>query len=549
MPAPGSRFSLVTVLLALLSGLLLDLPFPIAGPMPLWRAAFGWVALAPLLYALLAPASASSPLYLRRSALVAYLCGVLWYILNCYWIYDTMKLYAGVSAPGAAGILLLYSLVLGLYFGLFGWAIAFLRRTSKGIFVPLLLAPFLWTAIDLAASRITSVPWDQLGYSQVDNLLLTRLAPFTGVYGITFVLVAVNALFAAALLAPSIHPRVRIAVGAALLAVLLQLGSWTHPAPAPTLAIAVLLQDNLSVKENNDWTGPIWDTNIARFDHQSVQTNGPWYSGLPGKSKLLHTQADLPPQPISLIAWPEAPSAFRGWDPRFQHAMTNLATTASAAVVAGNISAGYGVDAAGHPTISEYNSASFVSPDGRFLGKYDKIHLVPFGEYIPYRDIFFFAHHLTQQVSDFARGEQRTVFAANGRRYGVFICYEAVFADEIRHFARNGAEVLVNISDDGWYGDTSAPWQHLNMARMRAVENRRWLLRDTNTGVTASIDPYGRVIRSAPRHVFTSLAVAYGFRSDLTFYTRFGDLFACLCGIISLGALAYFTLRTHRSHL
>ena len=123
------------------------------------------------------------------------------------------------------------------------------------------------------------------------------------------------------------------------------------------------------------------------------------------------------------------------------------------------------------------------------------------------------------------RGTERKVFlldTQNGgsHRYGVFICYEAVFADEVRQFARNGAEVFVNISDDGWYGDTSAPWQHLNMARMRAIENRRWILRDTNTGVTASIDPYGRVRQSIPRHQADALPAEFGFRSDITFYTR-----------------------------
>ena len=119
-------------------------------------------------------------------------------------------------------------------------------------------------------------------------------------------------------------------------------------------------------------------------------------------------------------------------------------------------------------------------------------------------------------------------------RYGVFICYEAVFADEVRQFARMGAQVLVNISDDGWYGDTSAPWQHLNMARMRAIENRRWLLRDTNNGVTASIDPYGRVLQSIPRHLSGCVAARFGFNSQITFYTAHGDVFAWLCAILAL---------------
>ena len=173
------------------------------------------------------------------------------------------------------------------------------------------------------------------------------------------------------------------------------------------------------------------------------------------------------------------------------------------------------------------------------MGRYDKIHLVPFGEYVPFSNLLFFARKLTGKVSKFTRGDERKVFRTRtAHRYGVFICYEAVFADEVRQFARLGAEVLVNISDDGWYGDTSAPWQHLNMARMRAIENRRWMLRDTNNGVTAAIDPYGRVRQSIPRHQVDALPAEYGFRDDVTFYTAHGDVFAWLCAILGLGIVA-----------
>ncbi len=535
--------------LALLSGFLLDLPFPIAGPLPPWRAAFGWIALLPLMYALLDPVNVAHPRYLRRSALTGYLCGIFWYILNCYWIYHTMHLYARVPAAGAAGIVVLYSMVLGLYFGVFGVGIAFLRRASRNAALPLIAAPFLWVAIELAASRITSVPWDQFGYSQVDNFLLTRLAPWTGVYGISFVLVAVNALFTAALLSRSIHLRLRLGVGAALAAVLMQLGSWMQPKPAPTQALAVLLQANFDVRENNDWTGDEWDRNIARFLSQSENTRTPWYQGMPDPSKPLQYEFSggvNGQQQISLIAWPESPSPFTEGDPRFQKAMHQLATSTGAGIVAGNPTAAWEIDESGDRVVRDYNSASFISPQGEFVGRYNKIHLVPFGEYVPYRDLFFFAHHLTKQVSDFSRGKERNVFTANGHRYGVFICYESIFADEIRQFVKNGAEVFVNISDDGWYGDTSAPWQHLNMARMRAIENHRWLLRDTNSGVTAAIDPYGRVVQSSPRHVFTSLPAQYGFRDDLTFYTRHGDVFAYACGIIVIGALLFATGKSRR---
>lgn len=518
------------ILLGLFSAILLDLPFPIAGPMPPWRAAFSWIALVPLLDGLLAECNVEAPQYLRRSALAGYACGILWYILNCYWIYDTMHLYGNVPPLGAVGILLLYSMVLGLYFGLFGFLIALSRKAFRTKLFPLVLAPFFWVALEFAASRITSVPWDQLGYSQVDNFLLTRLGPFTGVYGISFVLIAANSLFAGAVLARSLHMRLRIGVGACLLVLLLQLGSFIVPKPSATSAYAVMLQPNLDVGVYGDWVGPEWDENAAWILEQSRLTCTPAYIGMPASdAKLEMPQCSENVPPPGIVVWPEAPSPMGSDQPRVSSLMHAIATAVRAPVVAGM----FGRDQSG-----TYNSGVFTAPDGNIIGRYDKIHLVPFGEYVPYREVFFFAKKLTQQLVDLQRGKYRKVFRADGRTFGIFICYESIFADEVRQFAINGAQIFVNISDDGWYGDTSAPWQHMNMTRMRAVENHRWILLDTNNGVTTSIDPYGRVTVSAPRHVVTSLVARYGYNDDLTFYTRYGDLFAILCGIITLVAAA-----------
>ena len=166
------------------------------------------------------------------------------------------------------------------------------------------------------------------------------------------------------------------------------------------------------------------------------------------------------------------------------------------------------------------------------------MHLVPFGEYVPFKSIFSFAGGLTKEVGDFSEGTSRAPLDAGGTKLGAFICYESIFPDEIRQLAANGAQVFVNISNDGWYGDSGAYAQHLKQARMRAVENNRWLLRDTNTGVTASIDPYGRVVASIPRKIRTTLVAPYALSSVTTFYTRHGDWFAFLCAIISIVALA-----------
>ena len=184
-----------------------------------------------------------------------------------------------------------------------------------------------------------------------------------------------------------------------------------------------------------------------------------------------------------------------------------------------------------------FNSAALVSPSGDWGPRYDKIHLVPFGEYVPFKDFFSFAGGLTKEVGDFSRGSSREPLPAGDQKLGVFICYESIFPDDIRQFAANGAQVFVNVSNDGWYGDSGAYAQHLKQARMRAVENARWLLRDTNTGVTASIDPFGRVVASTPRKLRNVLQAPYVLSDETTFYTRHGDWLAYVCAIISVGAI------------
>ena len=520
-----------------LSAGLLELPFPLAGPMPPWRSVFAWFGLVPLLWAILYPAQIERPRPLRRAFLLSYLCGFLWYCGNCYWIRDTMMRYGDMPPMAPTLLLIGFSLVLGLYFGLFGLSVMLVRRATGSTRLALAAAPILWTALELAAARITSVPWDQLGYSQVDNALVSRLAPWTGVYGISFVLVAFNALVAALLLRCFRAYVMNLATAVFLL---LNGATWGRifqpPKPAPT-ATAVLIQPNLDVGSEDAWPGQEWDRHISEFTRLGGEQCKTYIAGIP-QTGAPNGEIVCPPYPThpDLVVWPESPAPFAEQDPRFQQGIATVARAAQAPIVVGSV----GMDASPlDQTWRDYNSALIVGADGARVGRYDKIHLVPFGEYIPFKDLLFFAHKLTGRVSEFTRGRQREVFHLNGHRYGVFICYEAVFADEVRQFARLGAEVLVNISDDGWYGDTSAPWQHLNMARMRAIENRRWLLRDTNSGVTAAIDPYGRVRQSIPRHQTDALPAEYGFRDDITFYTAHGDVFAWACAILAIGIVVW----------
>jgi apolipoprotein N-acyltransferase len=533
-------------MMSVISGILQILPFPIAGPIPLWRTVFCWVALLPLLVALLGRDKQGEPLTLKQGAVLGYACGFVWYLGNCYWIYQTMYLYGGLAKPVAAAILILFCLYLGLYHALFGTLITGLQRRF-GRQVALLLVPFAWVAVELARARITGLPWDLLGITQVDNPLLTRLATITGVYGLSFVIAAVNALWLVRIRVRErrfLRPALTF-IGVVIVVVYIAaLGRVRTSSTAPTTASATLIQENLEVGATNVGPQPTSQELLESFSYLSRYPSPQYLLGIP---ELPDTQAvylirrhepvegvgpDTPlPTSTDLIIWPESPAPFQENDPQFRSAMASLAHAADAPIIVGNI--GVDVTHDNDRGYYLYNSASFITPQGQFVGRYDKMHLVPFGEYVPFKQLFFFAKSLLNEVGTFDPGTHRSVFKLDGQTYGTFICYESIFPNEIRQFAKQGAEVLVNISNDGWYGDTSAPWQHLNMVRMRAIENHRWILRATNTGVTGAVDPYGRVTEAAPRHVRTSIHVQFGYEQGMTFYTRYGDLFAYMCAFVT----------------
>jgi apolipoprotein N-acyltransferase len=530
-------------LLAALSGLLQVVPFPIAGPVPHWRSGLVFFVLAPLLVALLDCDRNDRPLSWKQTAMLGYLSGVIWYLGNCYWIYPTMHTYGGIAQPVAFGILILFSLYLGLYHALFGLLVGLVRGSRVRAAGAVVVAPFLWVAVELARTRITCVPWDPLGMAAVDNFLLTQLAPFTGVYGLSFIIVLVNAQIAAYFVFRNRGVRLQSLATGLLLAVFIVLGGWHVHRFMPMLAnpqqTATLLQENLEVGAQAD--GLAITSGFATTDQ--MYTNFEWLSTHPTDPFAERRAAGLI-GPTRLIVWPESPAPFQAGEPRFEEQMRTLANVAQAPVIAGSI--GVVPDPAQRRGYKLFNSASFFNADGTSGGRYDKIHLVPWGEYVPYKQLFFFTGTLTQGVGDFDRGTERNVFRTGGHTYGTFICYESIFPDEIRQFVLNGAEVLVNISNDGWYGDTSAPWQHLNMVRMRAIENHRWILRSTNTGITTAIDPFGRVRERAPRHVRTAILVGFNYENDITFYTRYGDVFAWVCALITLLLAIFAMLRLYQ---
>jgi apolipoprotein N-acyltransferase len=482
-----------------------------------------WFALTPLVVALLRARPLSElevvgsarlqPATPVQGFILAYVCGILWYAGTCYWIFDTMRQYGGLNAAMALLVLFLFCCYLGLYHGLFGLLISLLVRPRDTRWA-LVMAPFLWVAVELARTRITGFPWNLLGVAQVDNIALCRIAEWTGVYGISFEIVLVNVALAAAFLLP--RPKRGAMLTAALAAAaVLQAGRLVDPPAAQADRAALLVQQNIPVTA--DWTPAFFQQTLSDLTKLTVKS-----------------AANHPGQKINPIVWPESPAPFFTNDAGFRDAISSVARDTNAAMIVGAIGSN-----ASHPNAEAplFNSAALISPRGEWISRYDKVHLVPFGEYTPFPSLFSFAGGLTQEVGRFDRGTSRSPLHADDEQLGVFICYESVFPDEVRQFANNGAQVFVNISNDGWYGDSGAYAQHLNQTRMRAVENDRWILSAADTGVTASIDPWGRIAARVPRKVRAALVAPYALTSVTTFFTRHGDWFAYACAIILISVL------------
>jgi apolipoprotein N-acyltransferase len=513
---PGGRLHLnrVAWVLAAVSGALQSLIYPLPGLTFLC-----WVAVAPLLLAIFRGRQAAGdgqaqPVSAGQGFLLAYIGGVIWSFATCYWIYHVMHSYGGLSAPVSLGVLVLFCFALGLAWGVFGLLLAILangRLRDKALF----LAPFLWVPLEIVRGFPFDFPWDPLGTVLVNNIPLTRIATATGVFGLSFEIVLVNTAFTAAFLVPARRRRL-VLVAAIVVAGLLQAGELVQPPPLPANGTARLVQADIPILNANQWTPQYFQNTLRELTELSVP-----HAGELGIAQVFP----------DLVVWPESPAPFFVTDPKFRAAVSDVAQRAHATMVVGSLGIPNG------STSQLYNSAAIIAPNGDWVARYDKIHLVPFGEYVPFAKLLSFAGKLTREVGDFVPGSSRKALALGNSKMGVFICYEAVYPAEIREFANHGAEVFVNISDDAWFGDTAAPVQHLNQARMRAIENHRWLLRDTDTGITAAIDPYGRVVVQAPRHLRTYIDVPYSIVNRTTFYTRHGNWFVWLCAIISVVAL------------
>ena len=469
------------------------------------------MALAPLLIAL---ASTSG----WRAARLGYVTGAVSSMGLLYWTALVVVQYGGLALP--VGILVMGALCLAfsIFHGLFGWGTA--RLLSAFGPAGLLGAPFVWVGLEYARTHtFFSFPWTLLGYSQHGLLPFVQVAAFTAVYGVSFLVCAASALLAFLALEP--RPSRRRAAVAALALLVGGSGAWGLWEMGRPVAETGRLRVGLvqgGIRQEDKWLPENAWSNVGR------------HLDLTEKAAALGAR---------LVVWPESAVPFLFDDDEA------LATLLRDAVRRRGIYLYFGNDDRERRTDGPgrvYVGAKLLDPSGELVARYHKIRLVPFGEYVPMKALFTlggrFAAKLVQEVSDFTPGEEATTGVVDGHRVGGFICYEAIFPSLVRRFGAGGAELLVNITNDAWYGTTSAPYQHLAMAAFRAVENRRYLVRAANTGITAVVDPRGRVLEPTRLFDTTVLVREVPLVAETTFYARHGDVFARTCAALALALVA-----------
>ncbi len=484
----------------LVSSVLLALAYPTTD----WSL-FAWVALVPLF--------ASALVRPTRQALAdGWLLGTAFFLVLLRWLDHTFRHFSQIPWPLTWLPIVGLAAYCGLFFGLVAASASWLgRRVGPGW--ALGAAPFLWVAGEWVRGRLLSgFPWGLLGYSQYRELPLIQIAEWTGVYGVSFLLVVVNAALAGAAVVGW-----RRAAPAASLALALLVGTLAFgfsrlgdPRPSPTIRAAVVQP---SIEQSLKWDPAYQRETLNIYTTLTRQAGG----GSP-----------------SIILWPEtAAPIFLRRDPALVAELRALSREVGAPLLVGSVDG----DERGL-----YNSAFLLTGQG-ISGKYDKIHLVPFGEYVPLSRVIGFVRRWAEFISEFQAGEVPRVFRQVQPPFGVVICYEGIFPDLFREFVAGGAEYMMNITNDAWFGTTSGPWQHLAVLPLRAVENRVAIVRAANTGVSAAVEPSGRIGKTLGLYERGVLSVTLPLRSRSTFYARFGDVFAYACIALSAVAMALGALR------
>jgi apolipoprotein N-acyltransferase len=492
---------------ALISGVLLVLSFPV---FDLYLLA--WVAFVPLLLSLWK----KSPGEAFRTG---FIFGIVYFFGTLYWIYHSVNLFGGFSFVMSLAIVLLLCCYLSLYPALFAYFFSSLIKKTK--MPALLIGPVLWVVLEFIRSyAFSGFPWASIGYSQYKFLSVIQIADITGVYGISFLVFAFNCAIVDSLLInsrirkmplfPLSHTITAFVVFFLFMAFSIGYGLWRLGEERPGRAVRV------SVVQGNIEQDKKWDTYFQRYVMDT-------YAGL-----SVEAAEDHP----ALIVWPEtAVPFFFGEDREETEELVEFQKNLNTHLLFGSVTVKEpSADPDGQLLT---NSVILLDNQGKKIYQYDKIHMVPFGEYVPLRRVLFFLDKLVAGIGDYVPGNLYVSAETDFGSFAPVICYEIIFPGLVRKFFSKKGDFLVTVTNDAWFGKTAGPYQHFSMAVFRAIENRKPVVRSANTGISGFIDSSGRIISRTG--LFERLVLSEEIKTDssLTAYSRYGDLFTYFCIVIS----------------
>jgi apolipoprotein N-acyltransferase len=499
------------ILLSFFSGILLILSFPNFD-----LEILAWFALVPLFFAI-----EGKELY--QAFKLGVFAGLVSFLGILYWIIVAVHTYGNVPLILSGLILLLLVAYLSLYIGTFAFLLRLIQIRS-GI-QTILFAPILWVALEyLRSFFLTGFPWAYLGHTQYLNLPFIQMSDITGVYGLSFVILLVNATF---------------------FSVFRQWPKKNFPSKEIILTLVVLLGFLIygyvrmrNVDQEIIQTPPLKVALVQGNIDQSIK----WDESFQLETLKIYQRLSMKAaehQP-DLMIWPETATPFFFQEAKeYQPIVLEIPEKTNSYLLFGTPF--YKIE---QGKINYYNSALLVSPAKELIGRYDKIHLVPFGEYIPLKKILFFIESsIGEGIGNFKSGKDIINLSFPRGKFGVLICFEIIFPDLCRRFVKKGGDFLVTITNDAWFGRTSAPYQHLSIATFRAVENRVFIARAANTGISAFIDPKGKIVKQGDIFTEEVLNGTIHPMKEKTFYTLFGDVFAWICSGLSIVFLLYALIR------
>ena len=478
--------------------------------------AFAWVALVPLFVALTGwrgrPNHLPGQAPLRAFGL-GLACGLVYFVGTVYWTGAVVETFGGLSWALATLSMLLLAAYMALYPAV--TALVTSRLVRAGGARALMLAPPAWVGAEFVRGYVMGgFPWVPLGNSQVTVLPVAQLASVFGVYGLSALVAGVNALVAYALLSAGRRRGLAAAAAVALPLLVAGWGTWR-------------IADGALARAGTPLQVGLVQANIAQTDKWD-----------PAQARRIFTThigmtRDVVRRGAAYVIWPESSLPFRFEDHREgRTAIEDLVRELDIHLLFGSDQL-VGGD-------TSYNAAFLLDPDGRTTAVYRKIHLVPFGEFIPLSGWLAFFPPLVETLggfAPFAAGTSVVMLPVNGHPTSTAICYEVVYPSLVASAVERGSELLTTITNDAWYGSSSAPYQHFEMAAMRAIEQGRYLARAANTGISGIVDPYGRVVRRSGLFEEAGLVGEVRLLTGRTMYSRIGDAVALAALGVTLGGL------------